>query len=88
MTNRSKQVVVTVAEPFALSGLDGAIPAGRYEVTTDEEPLGDIMYPGYRRISATIYLPRVPGRIGVSQNIELTSSELSALLSHADPILE
>jgi len=46
------------------------------------------MYPAYRRISATIYLAQVPGRVGVSQNIELTGSELTALLAYSDPVHE
>jgi len=87
MTNRVRSVVVTLTKPLLLSGLDEAVPAGRYEVTTEEEPAGDVMYPAYKRISATLYLPQVPGRIGVSQNIELTASELSMLLDHADPVL-
>ena len=66
MTNRVRSVVVTLTKPLLLSGLDEAVPAGRYEVTTEEEPAGDVMYPAYKRISATLYLPQVPGRIGVS----------------------
>ncbi len=43
MTNRITRVVVTLPEPFLLAGLGEPVPAGRYEVTTEEEPLGDIM---------------------------------------------
>jgi hypothetical protein len=88
MTNRIRHVMVTLAKPFLLTGLDQPIPAGRYEITTEEEPLGDSMYSAYRRISATIYVVQVPGRVGVSQNIELTAPEVSTLLDHADPVLE
>ena len=59
MTNRVRSVVVTLTKPLLLSGLDEAVPAGRYEVTTEEEPAGDVMYPAYKRISATLYLPQV-----------------------------
>jgi hypothetical protein len=88
MTNRIRHVMVTLAEPFLLTNLDQPIPAGDYQITTEEEPLGDSMYSAYRRISATIYVAQVPGRLGVSQNIELTGSELSALLAHSDSVLE
>ena len=84
MTNRIRHVMVTLAKPFLLTDLDQSIPAGCYEITTEEEPLGDSMYSAYRRISATVYVVQVPGRVGVSQNIELTASELSALLDHTD----
>jgi hypothetical protein len=43
MTHRIRQVMVTLAKPFLLSGLDQPIPAGRYQITTEEEPLGDTM---------------------------------------------
>jgi len=88
MTNRITRVMVTLTEPFLLSGTSEPVPAGRYEVTTEEEPLGDLMYPAYRRISATIYLPQLPGRIGIGQVIELDNSELNALLEHATPVLK
>jgi hypothetical protein len=88
MTNRITRVMVTLPEPFLLVGLDGPVSAGRYEVTTEEEPLGDFMYSAYRRISATIYLPPFPGRIGLGQVIEVNAAELNALLEHADPTNE
>jgi hypothetical protein len=88
MTNRIKRMMVTLPEPFLLTGLDKPIPAGRYEITTEEELLGDSVYSAYRRISATIYVSQVPGRAGISQNIEVTESELSALLEHTDPVPE
>ena len=88
MTNRITRVIVTLPEPFVLSDTSESIPAGRYEVTIEEEPLGDLMYPAYRRISATIYLPQLPGRIGLGQIIEVANSELNALLEHATPVLK
>jgi hypothetical protein len=85
MTSRIRRVTVLLTDTVRLAGLDEPVPAGRYEVTTEEEPLGDTTYPAYRRTSAVIYLPHVPGRPGVSQNIELSSSELEMLLASADP---
>ena len=84
MISRIRHVRVTLAKPFLLTNLDQPIPAGRYQITTEEEPLGDSMYSAYRRISATIYVAQVPGRVGVSQNIELTGSELSALVAYSE----
>jgi hypothetical protein len=86
MSNRITHVMVTLSEPFLLTGLTEPVPAGRYEVTTEEEPLGDFMYAAYRRISATIYLPQLPGRIGIGQIIEVTSAEFDALMEHTDPV--
>ena len=82
MTNRITRVKVTLPESFLLAGLHEPVPAGSYEITTEEESLGDVMYPAYRRLSATIYLPQVPGRIGAGQVIEIAAMELNALLEH------
>ena len=56
MISRIRHVMVTVAKPFLLTNLEQPIPAGRYQITTEEEPLGDSIYSAYRRISATIRL--------------------------------
>jgi hypothetical protein len=73
-------------KPLVLMGLDAPVPAGSYEVTIVEEPLGDLMHPAYRRVSTTIYLPRLPGRIGIGQAIEVTSSEFDTLLGNILPV--
>ena len=85
MTNRITRVTVTLPEPFVLSDTSDPVPAGEYDVTTEEEPLGDFLYPAYRRISATIYLPQLPGRMGVGQVIDIDNNELTALLEYATP---
>ena len=72
-----------MANPY-VGELDLPIPAGRYEVTVEEEPIGDLMFSAYRRISASIYLPRVPGRVGVGQAVALDQSELDMLLGRAE----
>jgi hypothetical protein len=87
MTNRITRVMVTLHEPVQISELNAPIPAGRYEVTTEEEPIGDFMFPAYRRISTSIYLPRVPGRIGVGQAVLLNQTELDGLLGRADGLV-
>jgi hypothetical protein len=84
MTTRLRRVMVMLTTPISLTGVDEPVPAGRYEVTIEEEPLGDVMYPAYRRTSSLIYLPQVPGRPGVSQLVELSASELDMLLAHAE----
>jgi hypothetical protein len=82
--NRVRHMVIALKNPVLLTGLDLPVLPGRYEVTTEEEPVGDLMYPAYRRISAVIYLPQVPGRIGVGQNMELSGPELEMLLDSVE----
>jgi hypothetical protein len=81
VTNRITRVMMTFPKPFLLEGVTGFSPAGRYEVTTEEEPLGDSMTPAYKRISTTIYIPLPPGRIGIGQIVEVDPNELSSILT-------
>jgi len=85
MTNRVSHIMVTLTEPLMLSGLEAPVPIGSYEVTTEEEPLGDFMYEAYRRVSATMYLPQLPGRMGIGQVIDVDAEELAGLLKRATP---
>ncbi|CAN5264412.1 hypothetical protein BH10PSE7_BH10PSE7_38130 [soil metagenome] len=82
MTNRITRMVVVLDVPLLLRGAETPVPPGRYEVTTEEEPLGDLMEPGYRRIAATLYVPPPPGRIGIGQVIDIETPEFEALLAH------
>lgn len=60
---------------FKLPGMDEICPAGDYEVTTEEEPIGDFMVLAYRRISTTIYIPPPTGRLGIGQIVEIDPGE-------------
>lgn len=79
MINRITRVTMTFPKPFLLDGVTGFSPAGRYEVTAEEEPLGDSVTPAYRRISTTIYIPLPAGRIGIGQIVEVDPEELGCI---------
>jgi len=75
---RVTRKVVRIERPFRLG--DANNPAGDYEVTTYEEPLGDLMYDAFRRISTKIYLPPTGGRIGIGQFVEIDPQKLGELV--------
>jgi len=79
MFNRLTRSSIEINRPFQIPGLMKVYPAGRYEVTTEEEPLGDNMTPVYKRVSTTIYLPRRPGDVGLGDFFEIEPAELSRL---------
>lgn len=84
MTNRITRAMMTFPKPFSLEGVTGLSPAGKYEVTTEEEPLGDSMTPAYRRVSTTIYIPLPHGRIGIGQIVEVDPLELGRITASPD----
>ena len=63
MTTRTRRKTVTFNKPFSLEGMGRSLPAGSYEVITDEELVEGLSFPVYHRI-ATMML--VPGRLARS----------------------
>ena len=74
MTTRTRRKTVTFKWPFSLEGIGRSLPAGRYEVITDEEMIEGLSFPVYRRI-ATMML--VPGRL--SGSVEMVTVDPDAL---------
>ena len=78
--NRLSRKTVSIARPFRLSNGTRNHPAGDYEITIEEEPLGDMTFEAFRRISTTIYLPETTGHIGVGEILDVDPRELEHLL--------
>ena len=74
MTTRTRRKTVTFKMPFSLEGAGLNLPAGSYEVITDEELVEGLSFPVYRRI-ATMML--VPGHL--ARSVEMASIDPTAL---------
>jgi len=70
MTIRSRREIVTFKHPFRIRGLDRLLPAGAYEVVTDEETIEGLSFEAFRRVATMIKVP-VEGRHGLA--IEMVS---------------
>jgi hypothetical protein len=57
VTIRSRRETLVFDQPFRLKGLDRLLPAGSYEVLTDEELIEDLSFPCYRRVLTMIMVP-------------------------------
>src|SRR6201995_3418180 len=57
MTIRSRREIVTFRRPFRIRNIERLLPAGAYEVVTDEETIEGLTLPVYRRIATTIIVP-------------------------------
>jgi hypothetical protein len=80
MTVRTKRRVVTFASPFLLKGVGRTLPAGAYEVLTDEELIEGLSFPVYRRISTMILVPAAPPRTSSVEMLTVDPGELQASL--------
>ena len=57
MTIRTSNKTVKFVRPFLLKGVDRVLPAGEYQITTDEESIQELSFPVYRRVATMIFVP-------------------------------
>lgn len=76
MTIRSLREVVTFNHPFRIRGVDRPLPAGRYEVITDEEMIEGLSFASFRRVATMIIVPAVASR-GATEMLAIGSADLA-----------
>src|SRR5512146_2683503 len=57
MSARTTRKNVTFNRPFSLEGVGRTLPAGNYEVVTEEEMIEGLSFPVYRRVATTMLVP-------------------------------
>jgi hypothetical protein len=75
MTARTRRETVTFAHPFRLGGVDRLLPAGGYEVVTDEEMIEGLSFASFRRVATMIMVPAA-ARNGSVEMIPIDPAEL------------
>lgn len=75
MTIRTARTTVTFGHPFALAGIAGLLPAGTYEIDTDEEMVDAMSLVAWRRIATTIHIRRD----GATQAWTIDPADLDAI---------
>ena len=61
MTTRTRRETVTFSRAFRIKGIDRALPAGAYEVITDEEMIEGLSFASFRRVATMIMVPAPRG---------------------------
>lgn len=77
MTMRSRRETVTFLHPFRIKGVDRLLPAGAYEVITDEEMIEGLSFPAFRRVATMIMVPAAPPRSSTMEMISIGSVDLA-----------
>jgi len=77
MTIRSRREIVTFKHPFRIRGIDRLLPAGAYEVVTDEETIEGLSFEAFRRIATTIKVPREGSRGLAIEAVSIDPLDLS-----------
>ena len=83
MTVRTHTSTVTFKRPFALGGMDEVLPAGDYQIETDEELIEGVSFLAYRRVSVRLYLPSPTGNPALIRTVALAPGVLDAALLKA-----
>ena len=76
MTTRSRRETVHFRHSFRIKGIDRPLPAGAYEVVTDEEMIEGLSFASFRRIATMITVPAAPPH---QQSIEMLSIDSADL---------
>jgi len=77
MTTRSRRATVHFKHPFRIRGVDRLLPAGAYEVVTDEEMIEGLSFPCFRRVATMIMVPGASLNISSMEMISISSVDLS-----------
>jgi len=51
MSIRTTRKIVEFSNPFSMNGVGRVLPAGNYEIVTDEELIEGLSFPVYRRVA-------------------------------------
>ncbi|MCA1514665.1 hypothetical protein [Bradyrhizobium sp. NBAIM01] len=76
MTIRSRRETVIFKHPFQIRGIARILPAGTYEVVTDEEMIDSLTFAAYRRIATMITVP-AEGARGTMEVLSIGSVDLA-----------
>lgn len=85
MTMRTRRETVTFRHPARIKGIERLLPAGAYEVVTDEEMIEGLSFPSFRRIATMIMVPGVPPHHHSMEMIAVGSVDL-ADAQHQDAV--
>ena len=77
MTTRSRRETVTFKHPFRMPGVDRMLPAGAYEVVTDEEMIEGLSFPSFRRVATMIMVPAAQSRGSIMEMVSIGSVDLA-----------
>jgi hypothetical protein len=77
MTIRSRREIVTFKHPFQIRGIDRLLPAGAYEVVTDEEMIEGLSFASFRRVATMIMVPAAASRGSAMEMLSIGSVDLA-----------
>jgi hypothetical protein len=77
MTTRSRTKKMVFLHPFLLKGVDRTLPAGTYEIVSEDELIEGLSFPVYRRLNTFIMAPAAPPYQASTEMISITPLDLA-----------
>ena len=81
MTKRTTKKTVVFGQPFSLSGLPAELPAGTYEIETDEEMIEGLSFVAFHRVLTLLHLPANPKRPGLRESLTVDGRDLDTAIA-------
>ena len=85
MTMRTRRETVTFKHPVRINGIERLLPAGAYEVVTDEEMIEGLSFPSFLRVATMIMVPCAPPHRHSMEMLAISSIDL-ADAQHRDAV--
>jgi hypothetical protein len=77
MTMRSRRETITFKHPFRIKGIDRLLPAGAYEVITDEEMIEGLSFAVFRRVATMIMVSAAAPRSSTMEMVSISPIDLA-----------
>ena len=68
---------MTFKRAFQIRGIDRPLPAGAYEVITDEEMIEGLSFPSFRRVATMIMVPAAQSHGAIMEMVTIGSVDLA-----------
>ncbi len=78
MLTRTNRETVSFSNPFSLEGVGRVLPAGSYEVVTEEQLIEGLSFPAYRRLSTMMLVPGQSSRAASVEMLNVDPRDLAA----------
>lgn len=77
MATRTRRETVYFKHPFNLQGIDRLLPAGPYQIVTDDEMIEGLSFPCYRRVATMIVVPSAASYTAAVEMLSISPVDLS-----------
>jgi hypothetical protein len=80
MSMRTTRKTVIFSNPFSLESVGRVLPAGNYEVMTDEELIDGLSFPAYRRVATMMLAPTQSSQASSIEMLTIDPLDLAAAM--------